>query len=69
MSPGTYYGRGRCYELMDDRTRAIADYRKTLEVPARDAYQRSAHDKARERLAALGEVLDPQTPNADAPAK
>jgi tetratricopeptide (TPR) repeat protein len=53
-SPGTYFGRGRCYEQMANRDAAIADYRNALQQDANGDYQKSAQAKARERLAALG---------------
>jgi WD40 repeat protein len=51
--PGTYFGRGRCYEARGDTLAAVADYRKTLELKAEDEYDKSVQDKARERLAAM----------------
>jgi tetratricopeptide (TPR) repeat protein len=59
--PGTYYGRGRAHELKGNRDAAVADYTKALELKAGGEYERSVHEKARERLSALsaGEVGDP----------
>jgi tetratricopeptide (TPR) repeat protein len=46
--PGTFNGRGRCYELL-----AIADYQKAMEQVADNDYDRSMQAKASERIAAL----------------
>jgi tetratricopeptide (TPR) repeat protein len=55
---GTWYGRGRIYELQGKRELAIADYRHAISIdPGDDKYYKSAIDKARERLSALGAAL------------
>jgi tetratricopeptide (TPR) repeat protein len=53
-SPGTYLGRGRCYEHNGNKDAAIADYRNVLKQDATDTFQQSAQASARERLSALG---------------
>ena len=60
--PGTYYARGKAYELKSNRPAAIADYRTALEPPPDGDgeygssldYLKYARDQARERLRALG---------------
>jgi tetratricopeptide (TPR) repeat protein len=57
IDPGytaAYANRGETHEAKGDRDRAIADYNTTLGVPAKYSNGRYAHNKARERLAALG---------------
>jgi WD40 repeat protein/Tfp pilus assembly protein PilF len=52
---GTWYGRGRIYELKGNRDLAIAEYRHAISMdPGENEYQKSAMEKARERLSALG---------------
>jgi tetratricopeptide (TPR) repeat protein len=60
---GTWYARGRVYELKGNRSAAISDYRHAIEMQARNEYERSASAKARERLTALGapETATPST--------
>jgi hypothetical protein len=52
-APATYVGRGRCYEARGDSRAAAADYRKALELEPDEAFDRSAQEQARARLAAL----------------
>ena len=57
IDPGytaAYANRGETYEAKGDRERAIADYNAALGVPPKYSNGRYAHNKARERLAALG---------------
>jgi WD40 repeat protein/predicted negative regulator of RcsB-dependent stress response len=52
---GTFYTRGRVYELKGSRDAAINDYRKSLSHSSSDrAYTDYIHLQARERLTALG---------------
>ena len=57
IDPGytvAYTNRGEAHEGKGDRERAITDYNAALGVPAKYSNGRYAHNKARERLAALG---------------
>ena len=63
IDPGytaAYTNRGETYEAKGDRERAIADYNAALGVPAEVQQRRYAHNKARERLAALGVPPSPR---------
>ena len=53
-SAGTYYGRGRCYELKDDPEAAKADYKKALTLDADGGRRKHAQAQARAGLARLG---------------
>jgi tetratricopeptide (TPR) repeat protein len=65
-----YTNRGQTFEEKGDIARAKADYRAALAMPQKYGNGRWAHDKARERLAALGPdtpPLPPPAPRAAAP--
>ena len=51
---GTYYARGRCHQLKDNKEAAVADYRKALELTATDDYAKHAQTQAHQRMAELG---------------
>jgi tetratricopeptide (TPR) repeat protein len=53
---GTFYARGRVYELRGNRDAAINDYRESLSLSSSDAdYADHVHELARDRLTALGD--------------
>jgi tetratricopeptide (TPR) repeat protein len=58
-----YTNRGQAFEDKGDVVRAKADYRAALALPQKYGNGKWAHDKARERLAALG----PDTPSTSPP--
>jgi tetratricopeptide (TPR) repeat protein len=67
IDPGytaAYTNRGQAYEGKGDTERALADYKAALAVPQKYSNGKYAHDKARERLAAL---LPPSPPAPPAP--
>ena len=57
----TFVARGRAREAIGDPDAAIADYRKALTLAADDEYEKHAQATARERLAALGIQIEPDS--------
>jgi tetratricopeptide (TPR) repeat protein len=54
--PLAYFGRGASFEGKGDSGRAIADYRKSIELNARTGFERQVQQQARERLQKLGRL-------------
>jgi tetratricopeptide (TPR) repeat protein len=52
--PAAYAIRGQTWELLKQPQRAMADYRSALAAPQKHDTGKWAHEKARERLDALG---------------
>jgi tetratricopeptide (TPR) repeat protein len=57
--PDTYYGRARAHEINGNTDAAIADYREAISLQDDSDYAMSVAVKARERLTALGVVVEP----------
>ena len=63
---GAIYNRGITFEQQGDTSSARAEYRKALATTGNSALDQWARDRARERLAALGEGSQrPQQPRSD----
>jgi tetratricopeptide (TPR) repeat protein len=74
IDPGytaAYTNRGEAYELKGDIERAKIDYNRALGTPQKFSNGKWAHDKARERLGALGSSPAPSrtTPPPPAPSR
>src|SRR5262249_23180472 len=70
IDPGytaAYSNRGEAYEAKGDIERAKADYYKALATPQKYSNGKYAHDKARERLAALGASPSPSPSRTSPP--
>jgi WD40 repeat protein len=52
-APGTYYGRGLCYQRKGQRDEAVDDYRQSLKLAAFTDYDRDVQAKAAEHLEEL----------------